>query len=214
MIPWEIEAREFANCNCDFGCPCQFNALPTHGDCAAFVGLEIDKGHFGDVQLDGLRAVGIMKWPGPIHMGKGEAFLIVDERANEAQRNAILTILTGGETAPGATIFSVFASTLEKAFDPAFKKIDAEIDIDKRHGRIAVDGIIEATGTPILNPVTGAEHRARIEIPNGFEYEIAEVAQGSAKISGPIPMTLTASHAHFAELHLNNHGIVKHKSAA
>jgi hypothetical protein len=214
MIPWEIEAREFANCNCDFGCPCQFNALPTHGDCAAFVGLEIDKGHFGEVTLDGLRAVGIMKWPGPIHFGKGEAFLIVDERASEAQRHAILTIMTGGETAPGATIFSVFASTLEKAFDPAFRKIDVEIDIDKRRGRVVIDGIIDATGTPILNPVTGAEHRARIDIPNGFEYEIAEVAQGSAMIEGPIPITLTASHAHFATLRLNNYGLVKSKSAA
>ncbi len=214
MIPWQIEAREFANCNCDVGCPCQFNALPTHGDCAAFVGLEIDKGHFGDVKLDGLRAVGIMKWPGPIHFGKGEAFLVVDERANEAQRNAILAILTGAETAPGATVFSVFASTLEKAYDPAFKKIDIEIDIDGRRGRVAVDGIIEATGEPIRNPVTGAEHRARIDIVNGFEYEIAEVAQGSAKISGPIAITLTASHAHFATLRLNNNGIVKSKSAA
>ena len=214
MIPWEIEAREFANCNCDFGCPCQFNALPTHGNCEAFVGLEIDKGHFGDVRLDGLRAVGIMKWPGPIHFGKGEAFLVVDERANEAQRNAILTIMTGGETAPGATIFSVFASTLEKAFDPAFKKIDIQIDIDGRRGRVLIDGIIDATGEPIRNPVTGAEHRARIDIPNGFEYEIAEVAQGSATIGGPIPMSLKTSHAHFATLRMNNNGLVKSKSAA
>ncbi len=114
MIPWEIEAREFANCNCDFGCPCQFNALPTHGDCAAFVGLEIDNGHFGDVRLDGLRAVGIMKWPGPIHFGKGEAFLIVDERANEAQRNAILTIMTGGETSARAQRSSAFSHLRSK----------------------------------------------------------------------------------------------------
>ena len=33
MIKWEIKAREFGNCNCDYGCPCQFNALPTHGHC-------------------------------------------------------------------------------------------------------------------------------------------------------------------------------------
>ena len=28
MIKWEIKGREFGNCNCDYGCPCQFNALP------------------------------------------------------------------------------------------------------------------------------------------------------------------------------------------
>ena len=214
MIPWEIDALEFANCNCDFGCPCQFNALPTHGDCKAFVGLEVTKGIFGDVKLDGLRAIGIMSWPGPIHLGKGQAFMIIDERASEAQRGALLTILSGGETAPGATVFSVFASTLEKAFDPVFKPIDIHIDIDGRRGRIFVEGLIEATGEPIRNPVTGAEHRARIDIVNGFEYEIAEVAQGSAVITAPVAMTLKASHAHFARLRLNNNGIVKTKAAA
>ena len=43
MTPWEIKAKEFANCNCSYGCPCQFNALPTHGFCEAAVALEIEK---------------------------------------------------------------------------------------------------------------------------------------------------------------------------
>ena len=214
MIPWEMQALEFANCNCDFGCPCQFNARPTQGTCEAVVGLDITKGYFGDVKLDGLRAVGVMQWPGPIHMGQGQAFLIVDERASDAQRNAILTIMTGGETAPGATIFSVFASTLEKAFDPEFRKIDIEIDVDRRRGRIAVAGLIDATGEPIRNPVTGAEHRARIDLPDGFEYEIAEIGQGTSTIQGPIPLTLKATHSQFVRMHLNNNGIVKKKAAA
>ncbi|PPR28097.1 MAG: hypothetical protein CFH38_00171, partial [Alphaproteobacteria bacterium MarineAlpha10_Bin1] len=51
MIDWRIKAREFANCNCAYGCPCQFNALPTHGTCEAAIGFQIDEGHFGDVKL-------------------------------------------------------------------------------------------------------------------------------------------------------------------
>jgi hypothetical protein len=47
MTPWEIKAKEFANCNCAYGCPCQFNALPTHGNCEAAVAMEIEKGHYG-----------------------------------------------------------------------------------------------------------------------------------------------------------------------
>ncbi len=43
-VDWEIKVRTFGNCNCSYGCPCQFNALPTHGNCqaaiAAFVLLE------------------------------------------------------------------------------------------------------------------------------------------------------------------------------
>ena len=49
MTEWRLKGREFANCNCDYGCPCQFNALPTHGICEAAVGYQFDEGHHGDV---------------------------------------------------------------------------------------------------------------------------------------------------------------------
>ena len=53
-IEWRVRADEFANCNCSYGCPCQFNALPTHGFCEATAGWKIHEGHFGEVRLDGL----------------------------------------------------------------------------------------------------------------------------------------------------------------
>ena len=102
---WAIHGREFTNCNCAYGCPCQFNALPTHGFCQAVVGIQIDKGFHGETSLDGLRVAGIFRWPGPIHLGNGEAMPIIDVRANDKQREALLRIMSGQDTAPGATIF-------------------------------------------------------------------------------------------------------------
>ena len=58
MESWTLHGREFANCNCAYGCPCQFNALPTHGNCRAVVGIQVDKGNHGSVKLDGLRMAG------------------------------------------------------------------------------------------------------------------------------------------------------------
>ena len=71
-VKWTIKAREFVNCNCAYGCPCQFNALPTHGNCQAVAGMQIDEGHHGDTRLDGLRFVGIFRWPGAIHEGNAK----------------------------------------------------------------------------------------------------------------------------------------------
>src|SRR4029077_15628362 len=92
---WMIKGREFLNCSCSYGCPCQFNAPPTHGFCQAVSGVEIQRGHHGATTLDGLKFVGIFRWPGPIHKGKGEAAFIVDERATPEQRNAIVRIASG-----------------------------------------------------------------------------------------------------------------------
>jgi hypothetical protein len=80
-VKWMLKGREFAHCNCAYGCPCQFNALPTHGDCHAVLAHDIEQGYHGDTKLDGLKFAGIVSWPGPIHLGHGQVQPIVDERA-------------------------------------------------------------------------------------------------------------------------------------
>lgn len=213
MIPWEIKAREFVSCNCAFGCPCQFNALPTYGTCEAVAGFDIIEGYFGKTRLDGLRAVGVLSWPGPIHEGHGRAFIIIDERAEPAQRDALLKIIGGEETEPGATMWNVYASTLEEVFEPAFKQIDIEVDVQSRTGRIVVDGLVDVHGEPIRNPVTGDVHRARIDIPNGFEYALAEMGSTTATTNGPIALQYDNRYGQFVDLHLCNTGIVRKNAA-
>jgi hypothetical protein len=209
MIPWELEADELVSCNCAYGCPCQFNALPTHGTCEVIGGFAIRRGRFGDVVLDGLRAVTVMQWPGPIHEGGGLTYMVIDQRADTQQRNALLTILSGGETQMGATIWNVFAATFAEVLDPLFEEIDIAIDVDARKGHVKVAGLVEAHGRPILNPVTGEEHRARINLPNGFEYTVAEVGSSTFRSTGPVQMSFEDRYAQFAHLHLNNQGVVR-----
>jgi len=214
MTPWEIEGRELINCNCAYGCPCQFNALPTKGNCEAMGAVCVDKGHYGDVRLDGLKLAVVFQWPGAIHEGKGKCQPIVDVRANAQQREALLKIMSGQDTEPFATMFAVFATTLEKVFDPIFTSIEFDVDVDARRGRVRAEGVFELQGEPIRNPVSGAEHRARIDLPHGFEYEIAEVGSASSRSRGSLAIELKNSYAQFAHLHLNNKGVVRHRAAA
>jgi len=208
-IKWTIKAREFANCNCSYGCPCQFNGLPTYGDCRAVVGMQIEKGHHGKTKLDGLKTASILKWPGAIHEGRGEALIVIDKRANAAQRESLLRILSGQDTEPGATIFNVFASTLTKVHEPVFSRIDFKVDVNKRKARLVVEDLIETRGEPILNPITGKEHRARIDMVGGFEYKLAEIGRGWSKTSGPIAYELADSYGQFCNIHLSQSGIVR-----
>jgi hypothetical protein len=208
MIPWEIKATELVNCNCAYGCPCQFNALPTHGFCEAISAYKITEGFHGDVRIDGLNAIAIFQWPGAIHHGKGKAFRIIDKRANETQRQSLRRILEGEDTEPGKTVWNVFAATLDHIFDPMFEDIAIDIDVDARRAHVSVPGLVDVSAEPIRNPVTGAEHRARIDLPDGFEYRIAEMGSGSARVEGPIPLTLNGTYAQLAHLHLNQNGVV------
>lgn len=206
---WQIKARELANCNCAYGCPCQFNALPTYGNCRAVIAYQIDEGHYGDVRLDGLRAALIASWPGPIHEGNGTMQAIVDERADPRQREALRKIIHGEDTEEMATMWWVYSAMAPKRLATLYKPIDFDIDIEKRTGRMSIPGIAEMSAEPIRNPVTGAEHRARINLPHGFEYTIAEMGSASSSVKGPIAMELKNSYGQFAELHLSGSGVIR-----
>ena len=209
MTPWEFKGHELINCTCEYGCNCQFNALPDKGHCHAVAGIQIDEGHHGDVRLDGLRIAAIFKWPGPIHEGNGEAIAFVDARADDAQRDALLKIMTGQDTDPFATMFAVFASTVTEMHEPVFTDIDFEVDVEGRRGRLSIKDYVEMVGEPIRNKVTNAEFRAQIVMPEGFEYAVAEVGSASSRTQGPVRVEFKDTYGQFANLHMNSHGVVR-----
>lgn len=209
MIDWMLRGPEIATCNCAYGCPCQFNALPTSGNCTASVAMRVDKGHFGDVRLDGLHWAGIFAWPGAVHEGHGQAQPIVDERADAKQREALLTIMSGQESQPGATYFQVFASMIDKVHEPLFKPISFTADIDAATGHFKVDGVVDARTEPIRNPVTGQVHRPKVSLRNGFEFLAAEFASSTTKTQGAIRLDWSGRHAHLTMIHITGAGLVR-----
>jgi len=50
--------------------------------------------------LDGLCFGVAARWPEALHLGNGAAVPYFDERANQAQRDALMQILTGRERVP------------------------------------------------------------------------------------------------------------------
>ena len=211
---WMIKGAEFVNCNCDFGCPCQFNAPSTHGFCEALGSFSIDEGYFNDTPLDGLKFVTIMKWPGEIAEGNGEAQVIIDESATPEQRDALLKIVTGESTTPGATIFNIFAATFSTLHDPLFLPIDMDIDVDSRRGHTRIEGTVDTRGAPLINPFSGEEARAGIHLPDGFEYTYAEMGVGSTVAkSEAVELTLSDTYGQFARIHWNQDGVIRDEAA-
>jgi hypothetical protein len=134
---------------------------------------------------------------------------VVDRRATQEQRQALLRILRGEDTEPFATVFHVFASTCDTLHEPLFADIEFELDIEGRTARAKIANVLEMRGAPILNPVTGAEHRVRIVQPNGFEFAEAEIGRGWSKTEGPVAYELEDSYGQFAEIHLCQTGMVR-----
>lgn len=206
---WMIRGMEYGNCNCAWGCPCQFNAPSTYGSCVAVSGGLVQEGHFNDTRLDGLSWALLLQWPGEIADGNGRQQAIIDERADDAQREALRKILHGESTAPGATHFYVYNSTMSEVIDPLYAPVDVEIDVDARRARVVVPGLVESTGSPIVDPHSGEEHRAQIHLPNGFEFTVAEMGTGSSRVRAGIELDLSDSYGQFNVVHMNQDGVIR-----
>ena len=126
---WLFKSETYDNCNCAVNCGCQFNLPSTHGYCqSAFVG-NIVEGHFNDTPLAGLNWAALYKWPGEIEEGNGKRQIVIDERADEAQRIALETIISGGACEPLSNLFSVFASTCSESCETLFLPIESRSEL-------------------------------------------------------------------------------------
>jgi hypothetical protein len=204
---WSIQGPHFMNCNCEYGCPCQFWGRPTDGTCRAVLAWRIDEGHFGEVRLDGLFAINTYAWPGAIHEGNGSMQSIIDSRGTDPQRRALVAILQGEGADPGAVMFQIYRTTCVTAHEPLFKPIHLEVDVEARTARLSVPGVLETSLEPIKNKVTGALHRARIVLPFGKEFNVAEVASGTTRATGKVPLDFANTHAHVVHNRLTSQGV-------
>lgn len=186
-VDWAIKGPKIAACSCDYGCPCEFNGRPTEGLCEGLECMRIDEGWFGDLRLDGLKIAAAYRWPGPVHEGGGVVQGFIDSGASPEQVGALATILSGGEQEP-TTVFNIYGSTVARELPPVFAPIIFHSDIESRTGGFRIEAHLALELEPIRNPVTGRPHRARIVLPEGFEFREAEVASGSFTSDGEIRM--------------------------
>ena len=182
------------------------NGSPSDGTCRAVVAWHIEEGHYGDVRLDGLIGVNTYGWPGAVHQGNGEMQSILDERADDAQRAGLAAVLAGEGAQPGAIMLQIYALMCPTKHEPLVKPIEMSFDMDARTGILKIPGLLETEIEPIKNPVTGAEHRARIDLPMGKEFHFGEVASGTTKSTGVVPLDFTNSHAHFVKNTMSSEG--------
>ncbi|MBL8894901.1 MAG: DUF1326 domain-containing protein [Rhizobiales bacterium] len=107
MAQWKIEGQYMESCNCAFLCPCitsNLQATPTEGDCKAAIAMKIDSGEKDGVKLDGLSFIVLMRAPGPMFEGNIKVGLIIDDKANAAQTEAISAIASGAAGGPMANL--------------------------------------------------------------------------------------------------------------
>jgi len=210
---WLFKSETYDNCNCAVNCGCQFHLPSTYGYCqSAFVG-NIVEGHFNDTPLAGLNWAGLYKWPGEIADGNGKRQIVIDERADEAQRVALETIISGEACEPLSNHFSVFSSTCTEFCETLFLPIDLESDLELRTASVDIPGVMRSRGNPIINEFNGQPFHIALARPSGaFEFTYAEIGLGSTSVTGDMEMAFEDTWAHFCVHHFNQDGLISERS--
>jgi hypothetical protein len=191
-------------------CGCQFNEPTTHGSCHfAYVGTIVE-GHFNDTPLAGLNWALICLFPDEIADGNGKRQIVIDERADEAQRIALKTIISGEACEPLSNHFSVFGSLCTEFFETLFLPIELEVNLELRTADVNIPGVVMSTGRPIINEFNGEPFHIAIARPTGsFEFTYGEIGRGTTTVTGDVAMAFEDSWALFCVHHYNQDGLVR-----
>jgi hypothetical protein len=148
-------------CNCDWGCPCNFNARPSKGFCQGGWIWMVEDGEVDGVVIGGLGIALFAKWPGAIHEGGGRATSYVDSRADAAQHSALARVLAGAVGGP----WGIFSKTYQLA-----PPISAQFDVRlaQHDSRAIIGEVVELQLTTMRNPVTQAEAHPEVLLPEGL----------------------------------------------
>ena len=167
---WKFEADFWQACNCDYGCPCEFEAPPSKGFCQGLGIWRISKGSYGKVSLDGLSLGFAIHTPGPLHKGNGTGLMYYDKKANAQQRDALKAI---GEGKAGGLPFEIFPAIISKLLEPQY--VDFQYKSKARNSSVRAGDLVQIALEPITNPVSGKPESIRVEHTTGFMFKIAEV---------------------------------------
>jgi hypothetical protein len=172
---WQLRGRGYEFCNCDFGCGCNFGGFPNSkdGSCRALVGMHILEGACGDVDLSGVKCAAIVQWPKAIHEGNGKAVFVVDPATTDHQVEALAQICTGKL---GGMPWELLGPTYEVT---GLEKARIAIEGEGRKSTFRAEGIAEGRGDSFKNPVSGEEHLANVDLPDGFIWTKGECGIGS-----------------------------------
>jgi hypothetical protein len=169
MSEWRVNGTIIIACNCDWGCPCNFNAPPTRGDCEGGWVWAIADGHVSDVSVSGLKVALFADWPSAIHEGGGRAICYVDERADDLQREALTELLHGRLGGP----WGIFIKTYELTGP---EPVAFDVDVNGYETRCRIGGVVDLELEKIRNPVTQVEVHPELVLPEGLVVKTGRLA--------------------------------------
>ncbi|MEX1140975.1 MAG: DUF1326 domain-containing protein [Thermoleophilaceae bacterium] len=165
---WQITGDFVDFCKCAVPCPCSWGRPPSEGDCDGIIAWHVREGRYGDVELDGLNVVGLGQfegniWDDGVTMRAG---FVLDERADDAQRQALQTIFAG-EAGGWPEMF--VKTSLGEMLGLEVAPIEVEIADDSESWSVNIAGLAQGRSEVLTGPTSLPGKAVRVQNIPGAE---------------------------------------------
>ncbi len=164
---YSLKGSVVGGCNCNWGCPCNFEVAPSKGFCEGEYVWCIEEGKIGDVSVGGLNLGMFFHSPAAIHLGNLTIATFIDEKATHQQREALQALIAG------AAPFNVFLEL--SGNNLGIKYAAFQVELDGIRSKVSIPGVYDLELTPMTNPVTGEPELATLHKPTGFTSQVQEL---------------------------------------
>lgn len=154
-------------CNCNWGCPCNFEEPPTGGFCEGMNVWHVETGQYAGVRLDGTTFATYNRFASPVHLGNTTGLALVYDRSPMERRPAI------GSMIQNVSPFSVFMNPTANFL--WFRYLPFDLRLDGIKSSLRIPGAFEIQLGPMKNTVTGEDEPATLNKPMGFTSKVQKL---------------------------------------
>lgn len=177
-MSYELEGQLLEVCTCKILCPCWVGEDPDgDGTCKSINSWHIEKGTIDGVDVAMLTIAGVNNIPGNVLAGNWKVIYFVDEKATQAQHDAILRVWTGQAGGPLKDLAGLYGEIV------AVEKAPIRFDVAEGRGTLHIGDAFSAEMAPFSGAtgrVTTLHDTAFSTIPGAPAY-VSKAAYYRAK---------------------------------
>ena len=143
-MSYTLEGTILEVCNCDVLCPCWIGEDPDNGTCDTVVAWHVDRGEIDGVDVSGRTLALLAHVPGNILAGNWKAAVFVDDKASDAQMQALGDVWTGKKGGPVADLAGLVGEIV------AFEKAPITYELHEGKGTLRIGDMVEAEMAPYV----------------------------------------------------------------
>jgi hypothetical protein len=143
---YKLEGSLLEVCDCKVLCPCWIGEDPDNGTCRGTVAHHYTSGRIDDVDVSGLTIAMLAFIPGNVLKGNWRVAMFIDDRATEAQFQALLSVYKGERGGPVAELGKLIGEVV------SVERAPIKFTVRNGKGMLSVGDDVHAEMEPYLGP--------------------------------------------------------------